>query len=294
MGGGSPGSEAMVELTGATFGSLIRDLAEEVGLADYIRADADDNKAGIPEDPHDLDAVKRAVNRGYDRFLRHSPRWTFLIRPVRIVTSAAGTGPYNVGGDPARYRLPSYITARPMGNWRYIGDDTRRGEVINREHQALERALQANDPATGEPLWGAVREYDSPDTIYGAGHAFQAIFYPIPDATYTLEADFRVRRHLLVDLHERTIAGPDHDRAILDCARHEWWSRDAVDPSRLAVVASDMAESLARSIEIDNLNRPRNAGPMLDPGVVQMRGDRRTVADLLDGAVSYNGIDVSL
>ena len=83
-----------------TYKDLLIRVAEAAGIASYINpADAADNTAQVPTDPHNLDLCKRAVNDGLDQFYLSNPRWSFLkptvslslVAPRRLFSFASST-----------------------------------------------------------------------------------------------------------------------------------------------------------------------------------------------------------
>lgn len=259
--------------TGMTYRELIVEVAQRKGMADISGA-----VAAIPDDALHLDLIKRTVNRGYARFLRADPQWSFIERTVTVTTDENGTGPLNIAGDAGRYRLPQFVRGTPLSNWRYEDEQSVFREAITTDHRTV-RILREQSPTTGIPARAAVAALENPDTP-GRGTAWELILYPTPGSAFTLEADFNVRTHQLVEMDDRHIAGPEHDEAIIDCAVA---LLDAADNDAAFI----MPDSVAASMQIDALNRTKVVGPWTDPKYG--RGGQPTVFRNQSQTLYFNG-----
>jgi hypothetical protein len=239
----------------APFGKTFRELIVEVAHRKDM-ADLSGEVAAIPSDSQHLDLVKRMVNRGYARFLRADPQWSFIERTVTVVTNADGDGPTNLGGDAGRYKLPFYVRGTPLSNWRFQDEQSTYCEAIATDHRSV-RIMRQQGQSTGTPAYAAVAALESPDAG-GRSTAWELLLYPTPSAEYTIEADFNLRTHQFVEMEDRSIAGPEHDEAIIECAVA---LMDAADNDAQFV----MPLSVMESAQIDAMNRTKTVGPWRDP-----------------------------
>lgn len=255
-----------VDLTSSkTFGELLKELAERVGMVDYINPDDDtDNRARLPADPHDLDKLKRCLNNGYREFFNSWPHWRFAEMAHEITFAPDGDGPYNVDGDASRYRLPSTIAGNPLSDWIYQGTTTPLSCILRVDPQSLERMQQIGDSSSGDPRYSTVRQIKTTDQPTGEPTACEVVFYPTPNRLLTVRGTFRVRPPMLIDPAQRHVCGADHDLSIIAFAVWEWKKGDATDPADLAVCKADRDEKLKQSKEIDQFGRAPGVGRMVD------------------------------
>lgn len=246
--------------------ALVLEVAERTGRADYVRADLADNTAGVPIDNHDLDFLVRAVNRGYDQFLRSDPEWSFAMVEYQITMNPNGTDASNVDGEGWRNRLPSYISSAPKTPWRYLDSVSVYGEIRLRPYDEINRLVN-QDTSTGVPRLCAihpVRDELKP-SIDGEPRFWEVVWWPRPGSAYVVSAEFRIRSHKLRALEDRHIAGRDHDHAILDQA--VWWVKqhDSMDPGEIALAGQTAALSLGQSKDIDHRMRSVSRPVIIDP-----------------------------
>ena len=244
--------------TGKTFRTLVAQFAEQIGVASF-GADGR-GEPGIPATVHELAICKSYVNSGYKDFLQADADWTFLNDEVILTLDPAGAGPFNVNGDPARYRLPQHCTGHPRGNWRFRDDLTSARQVICRPMDVID-AKRQGIVRTGVPELAGVRGIPSGPL---AGKGSEVVFYPAPDAAYTLVGLYRVLPYDLVDLDQRHVAGAEHDNTVLAAALHKWAQRDGDEPSKIER-GGEYARLMALSKDIDRRKRTRNFGRMRDP-----------------------------
>lgn len=275
----------------ASFSDLIRRLAERSGHASQTGS-----VSAVPVDAHNLDLMKRYVNEGYDRFLRASKDWTFLDLRYELTLDEDGESDTNVEGDPARYRLPSYIAGAPKGPWRYNDQRTARVFVQNVARAQVEGYMQIGQPTLGPPTVAAYRPLVTGDPIGGQSRGWEVLFWPVPDQPYVLAADFRVKQHKLVDLAERHIAGQEHDAAIIAFAWMVWQEDDAENPADLArareavygIPGTAMRGALAESIDLDRKNFPDTVGDNTGEGYAVARCRLPRIASVDGVPVEYD------
>ena len=273
---------ALDTATSLTFDDLILEVAEEWRLAAHPSSGA----AGIPTDTHDLDLVQRKVNKGYDRFLRDDPNWSFMLVIVTITIGSTAT--FNtIDGDTARYRLPRYITGQPRSNWWFTNTDIRYGEIIPMHHAVLEQMRQGS-PSSGRPRYAAVRPLETKDDKSGQIRGWELLLYPDPEQTYVIAADFRIRSDTLLNPLDRHIAGRDHDRTIIAASNLEMAMQDAEGRELLSRYETDYLACLGSSRRLDLKARPSRLGQVTD---VHPSGLTVTTHSNL-GTLSINGVAV--
>lgn len=196
--------------TGWSFGRLILEVAEDAGLADQTGS-----VAAIPTDAHQLDLIKRAVNKGYQEFIRMDPQWSFRNRSFTITTSASGTAPDAIGGDAGIIRLPRWLARAPETPFEFV-DENSVYERVEPVSYARVRGQQQRFPQSGPPEMGCARPIDGDGRAVGqrSGTVWALYLWPTPDAAYTLESSGHVFPYDMVELEERHIAGAEHDETI--------------------------------------------------------------------------------
>lgn len=252
--------------TSLTLEDLILRVAERAGCASY---DSTTGKATVPTSAHDYDKCLRAVNDGIEMIYRANPSWSFLDQQLSFVMDTAGTGPLNIDSDPARYRMPWYITTPPKESWgiaRGSGNTMYRFQIVNRQKVTWARGTGGvtgtGGDSIGPPLMAAVDQHAGADR-----RAWEMIFYPDPDSAYTIEATFRVFAPKMVTKTDRHVMGAAHDQTVVDAA---FWAMKRVDCKEQGLLRQYEAmfkESLAQSIRLDQQFNPRNLGQVTDPSV---------------------------
>ena len=249
-----------------TAAELLLEIAERAHLADHTNPDDEnDNRARLPEDPHDLDVLWRALRTGYGLFLRSNPNWQFVRRVVSLTFDLDGTGPANVAGDPARYRLPEYVSGPPEDAWTY-GDDNSDVLCIQPVSDAELRALQAASVQTGTPAFVSHRPFTPDDAGVAGRTAWEAVFYPAPGIAHTLSATFRIQAGHLVDLADRHVAGPDHDETIICAAVFHLARNDKIPGLDRDTAEADWLKALADSRTLEAAKAPPTVGPLRKTG----------------------------
>lgn len=245
-----------------TFGDMILDCAERWGHADETGT-----LPGIPTDAAVLDKIKRKINAGYAEFLRADRKWCFLRQRYELTWYPDGDGPYNIptGGSPdgGRYRLPTYLGSQPLTDWTYVTTG-RPPSVIQNVSGETVRRQQASFRMSGVPMQAGCLPILTGDGVGGQPKGWEVLFYPRPASAYTVEAVFSVRQHVLTELHERHVAGSDHDRTIIAYADHQWFKDDAENPLTSQTYEAEMLRMKALSMEIDKERRPRVLGKLRD------------------------------
>lgn len=251
--------------TGWSFGDLIREVAEDAGLADQSGS-----VPAIPSDPATLDIIKRAVNKGYREFLRIDPQWSFLNRSLVIVTSSEGTGPDCIGGDNAVVRLPRWVQGVPATPFEYIDENSIYCRLVMVDYATLQGKRQRY-PEVGTPEFGCVRHIDAPGSMIGpgSGRVMALYLYPTPDAAYTLESTARVLPYDMVELEERHVAGAEHDQTIKAFALKALHSGPHEDPAKKQACIDEAALQLDISKKADARARVGIKGRVRDPLMVQ-------------------------
>jgi len=247
---------------GLTFGEMLTLLALRTRSADES-GDA----VALPADPVLRDKLTLALNRGYDRFLRADPDWTFLRFRWRLAFAPSGDGPHNIDRDPARYRLPAVATGTPVSDWSYL-DETAGYESIRAYEYHRVLRLHEDGVHVGTPEivgYHPIVTRDGPQAMRPAG--VMALFWPTPGHPYTIETTFRIQTHRMTEIDEYHVAGGQHDEAILSAAEWYWYDHVVNDPRNAARAKQDYADALAQSQALDVRERPRRMGMLEDTSV---------------------------
>ena len=185
---------------GLTFRDLILRVAEYLGVADYSGG-----VAAIPTDAHDLDLCKRLANDGYSKFLRDY-KWEFLNVLMQLTPD----------GINFQYDLPYDFQGEFITAWTYPSS----GPVAYmKETTELHlRMLRAGRATSGYPSLFAVQPKSSVDATTNTSR-WQVVFWPTPVSTIeVLTARYRRFPMALVNLTDRSVAGPLHDSAVKQAA----------------------------------------------------------------------------
>lgn len=239
----------------ATFEDLILRLAARTGHADQTGTIAE-----LPTDAEVLRLHKAAVNEGYDRFLRANPKWTFLDLSVTITLDSDGDGPTNIDGDAGRYIAPGYVSGAPTGPWVFADTRSRRTMLKSVHPSQIDAYRQAGSGQTGAPSLAACRSRRTGAPVGQAPAGWEFMFWPLPDQDYVLSAPFRVKKHVMVELGEKHVAGSEHDSAIHAFAAWAWYEDDAEDPAVAERFRAAAMERLAESMALDLQNFPDSVG----------------------------------
>jgi len=240
--------------TGWTLERLLIELADATNNATYSTTTG---AAIAPTDANLLDQFTRAINRGYRRFLRSDPHWTFLQQEVQIQLSADGTGGTNIDREPGLYLLPSYCVGAPKGDWTFADQSTDQACIIHRDATSVRRLRDANPNSVGVPMYAADYAVE-PQGGQEQGPARRGLMlYPDPDSDLIIRGVFRVLSHDLVNLTDRHIAGAEHDLAILEQAKNEM----ALLEDKNAPLVRD---ELERSMALDKAGRVRTRGTFIN------------------------------
>lgn len=256
-----------------TFKDLILRVAEECGLAYYDPSDAD-SPAAIPVDRQILDLIKRSVNDGIDRMARAYPKWTSLRPQVQIVMTPDADGPLNLNNpvtgeaDASIYRLPWYITGRPVNGWQWSSQDSGFSGFARDVTPEEVDHFQRSQSGTGYPRLAAI----VPSLIKGdagADRQTKAVrFWPTPDQAYIVTGRFLVHAAKMVGLEDRHIFGASHDQTVLAFALWAFKEHDAKDPAMRSTYEARAMRALAESVKIDQESVQLDGGRMTDPDLV--------------------------
>ena len=248
-----------VDLTSSmTLEQIALEVARRCNLASYINAaDTTDNRARVPSDRHDLEEVLSVVRRGYRRFLRDMWDATFMRLWVTITIGTSTTAPSVVNGEADTYRLPGYCTSAPIGDWQYVGGNDTGTVIKTMQYDAVAQMKELSDNGTSDTGTSLVAGHRR-ISQGGPERGWSVLFYPAPDATYTIQAEFAVLPYDLVELGDRHIAGAAHDDTIIAASVLEYKQID--EPGNLATYAAIYEAALAASRLVDNRSKPSNLG----------------------------------
>lgn len=247
--------------TSLTLDDLVLRVAEAFGLADYSG-----DKAAVPTSPHDYDLCLRAVNDGIARIYRANPRWNFLRQTVRFPMSTDGTGPWNIESDPARYRMPWFVSTPPEESAICLTGSTSTQftvPVVALAYVRNARAAAASD--SGTPQIAAVDR--SQVASLGSRPQWEMVVYPDPDYAYVVEATFRCFAPRMVEACERHVMGAEHDQTAIAAAQYAMSLTDNKDPSLREHYRAEFEKAVAESIALDRMHAPRTIPRIHDPSV---------------------------
>lgn len=247
-----------------TFRALILRVAEAIGVPLYSGGDA----AGIPSNAHDLDKCKRIVNDALRQFYIAYPSWSFLRPKLEITLSTDATGPYNVAGDAARYRLPWFVQGPPREAWTFSlpGSSGYWGEIGSVGIAELRKARAAFTGTTGCPKMIAMTPSDDVPLGIGARRGWEIMVYPDPDQAYAIVANYTVNPQDLVVLDERVVAPSIHDAAIQALCVAEGL-RQCGPKDELPYWEAHSKELLGASVEFDRHQQRDTFGRCRDTGI---------------------------
>lgn len=217
------------------------------------------------------------VQSGYRRFLtppaiqgvpKHS--WSFL-RPATTLSTSSGDYDYTLPDDFAGIE----------GNFRYASTDNQRGPILIVGEGQI-RALREANTTTGRPQYAAIRPVSTSTTLT-TGQRFEVIFWPTPDATYTLGYRYAAAVNKLSTLLPYPLGGMRHSETILaSClAVAEKEENDEGE----GPMFRDFVTALVGSIEAD-----RQGFEQEFYGYNGDRSDVRLAGRGLPSAVTYNGV----
>lgn len=272
-----------------TFRDLILRVAEELGVAFYDPTGTD-NSAQIPQDPHDLDVCKRAVNDGYQLLRRSYSKWNCLQQIVTFTLSTDGSAPETIAADTSRYALPWYVTGRPLGDWSWDdGTGTYAGRCIDTDIESVMRS-NSGSTTTGPPLMAAVTTI--PESLVTQGRMWEVRFYPTPNLAFRVRANFRCEPVPLKELDQRHVFGAQHDQTLVACAVWTAKKRDLQDADLREMFKGEYETAVAQSIGLDrDLQGPRTLGVTEDPS--NHTGDPEAGRWGFRGLQMYNGVAVN-
>lgn len=185
---------------GLTFQDIILRVAEYLGVADYSGG-----AAAVPTDAHDLDMCKRLANDGYARFINDND-WTFLKGELTITPD----------GTNFTFDLPDDFQGELNGTFTY--PTTGPVAYMKEADEEVIRKLRAGRSVTGYPSLFAIQPKPTVDETTTTGR-WQVVFWPTPvDSIATLTAKYRRFPNKLTNLTDRSIAGPQHDQSVKQCA----------------------------------------------------------------------------
>jgi hypothetical protein len=158
-----------------------------------------------------------------------------------------------VNGDNSRYYMPDGFNGTVLEPLTYAAN-AGHGPIVQVREDAI-RSYQATASITGNPTYVGFRPTTA--SVTSNGKRWEAIFWPTPSAAYVVTGRCRIQPDELVNLGDRTIAGPVHDSAVLACALQEA-ERSRNDTSGFQ--AANAAEAVRMAINIDGEAAPRRLG----------------------------------
>lgn len=177
-------------------------LVVEVGVFLGYRSDSADWT------PDQMAEVDRYIQAGVKQFyyppaapnVEAGYTWSFL-SPTAILVTEADTGSYDLSDDMGRV-IDDF----------YFDDQQHRPSVIQVGENRINACLQ-RDPDTGVPKVATVR-YKA--QVAGEGHRMEAVFYPTPDAVYTLHYQYEAYSGKLSESNPYPLGGMRYSELVLE------------------------------------------------------------------------------
>lgn len=258
--------------SGKTFKDLQLALAIKVGQASY--GTTGDKNAQLPDDVATVDQLKRKVNEGYRRFLLADQKWTFLQSWETFKLEPGNSKGLNPGDDTGRYRLPMYIHGNPESNWIYLDEDAEFSHGTTVSAEKIMPFFQQYSTKSC-PKFFACRRIPDGDQRSGVRNQWEVLAYPRPDRQYRVTALFRIQPYEMELDDEFHAGGAIHDRTVFYAAAAEWYEDDRHNPKEADRFERKYQESLAHSKKLDQNNKAKRRGLMVDPGLGKRSYDSR-------------------
>lgn len=259
---------------------MILRVAEFLGVAVY----AANTAAAIPTDTHDLDLVKRLVNDGYRRFTNAYPKWNWLNPLTTVTFDPTGLGSQCVNSEAFRYYLPDGWFGQTTGFWTYGTDGPRQRIETTDENRIRELYAASGGSTTGDPFLVAHRPLAAAAGSFAK--RWEAIFFPIPSSVLTVTTRARLYPDKLTNGTDVTIAGFQHDEAVLLAALA---AAELQRGDKTSIYEQQYAEALKRSIAIDLQTGNRRLGYNGDNSDSPIQRLRHPYT----GVDSYNGVAIT-
>lgn len=245
---------------GLSFEDIIVRVAEATRTASFVapNGNTDDNRAQIPTDPYRLDRCKRSVNDAM-RWIVSQRRWNSLYRWEEMVIDGTGELPNAVNGASDRYWLPEEVTGPPLSAWVVVSTDGTYTTYV--ENMALETlsALALANRQTARPRISSVYP-EKPAGDNGNAMQWQVRFWPKPNGSYTVGAQFRINQPSLVRLSDRHVFGPQFDDLVVNASIWKYKAIDSAEPEEVAAYKQMATESLMAAVALDNELTPMSLG----------------------------------
>lgn len=218
--------------------------------------------------------IPLVVNAGYRQFL-YPPaipgvpqhEWTFLKPWTTLATTASD---YDTD-------LPDNF-GNLVGEIRYTGSDNQSGPVTH-VHVSKLLALKEGNSTSGAPTLCSIRPKAA--TAGSTGQRWEILFWPTPDATYTLLYQYQVLVSQLTNAAPYPLGGMRHGEAIMASCLAV--AEERMNDER-GVRFAKFVEMLNQSIVVDRRMGPEYFGYNGD------REGRRPGRKPLPGNASYEGV----
>lgn len=196
---------------------------------------------------HDQDGrVDSIVQSGLKRFYFPPPlpqgegspprpphKWSFLC-PKTTLPLSSGTQAYNLPAD----------FSGILGEFNFSSGSSRDRIAIVPEPQL--RHLTVSNPQNGVPTHAAVRPKSSDSS---AAQVWEVLFYPTPNATFTLEYRYTVVPPAIDSTNAYPLGGKQHSETILAACFYEAVQRERMDDGGMA--QARFFERLSASVDLD-------------------------------------------
>ncbi|MHC4891454.1 MAG: phage adaptor protein [Planctomycetota bacterium] len=194
----------------------------------------------------DLTDAKDAVHGGYRRFL-NAYNWSFL-RPYQTLTTVSGTW---------IYELPSDFSGI-IGTFQFSDDDAY-PPLEERSVDIVMDSRTVNDSTTYPEIYAIRPGKYSKET----GQTWEVLFYPAPDAAYTLNYRYNIMPEKLSDDNDLHIGGPE----VSECLKAFCLAKAELEKDEVSGVQEGEAiKLLSEAITQDNFKRPKTLGYNSDGG----------------------------
>lgn len=213
--------------------------------------------------------VDDIINAGLRRFYRASD-WTFLRQTTTLAISVAGDYDYD---------LPDNFGAMD-GNFTYpAASGPGYPAIVPRNEQQIREHRQVST-VTGPPVEFAIRPLVSTGAT---GQRFEVIFWPTPNASYTLSYRYTVLCSTLSASFPYPLGGQQHAETIKEFVLAE--AEQTLDEN-MGLHAQAAARELQASLRIDAISiTPGSLGYMGDPS----NGSYASERGLSSETATYNG-----
>jgi hypothetical protein len=246
-----------------TYEDLVREVAFFLGFG---------RKSSAELDAQNLALVDAQVHAGYHQFL--FPPKHREDAPAHIWSFLSPSTSLSIVATDFDYDLPNDFGGM-LGDFHYAADIGRASIPLRAEGQVM--AARARSNLSGHPVMAAIRV--KPPTGTAEQH-YEVLFYPTPDASYTLYYRYNVLANKLSTASPRALGGMRHRQTLIEsCLAMAEGGNDEE-----GVHLRAFQRNLAASVSYDEqVSAPKTLGYNGDPSLAR-------TADGLVSYVTFNGV----